>query len=97
MPAATGEPQGAGPEMVAQYRLDAVIARGGLATVCRATDTTLGRTVALKIIDDGARAPALIAEARNTSRLSHPPHLRFGENRPMWQRALTGSIPNSLR
>jgi len=72
MPAATGEPQGAGPEMVAQYRLDAVIARGGLATVCRATDTTLGRTVALKIIDDGARAPALIAEARNTSRLSHP-------------------------
>ncbi len=60
------------PQKILQYRIDSVVARGGFGTVCRATDTTLDRTVALKLIDDLRRAPALIAEAKNTSRLSHP-------------------------
>jgi len=72
MTSAPGEPAASGGERIAHYRIDQVIARGGSSTVCRATDTTLGRTVALKVIDDPGRAPALIAEARNTSRLSHP-------------------------
>lgn len=72
MPPAPAETPSPAGERIAHYRIDAVVARGGSATVCRATDTTLGRTVALKIIDDPARAPALLAEARNASRLSHP-------------------------
>lgn len=60
------------PQFIEHYRIEAVIARGGFGTVCRAIDTTLDRTVALKLIDDPERAPSLIAEAKNTSRLSHP-------------------------
>lgn len=56
---------------VAQYRIEQVVARGGFGVVCRATDTTLDRTVALKLLDDGHRADGLIAEARNTSRIAH--------------------------
>ncbi|MFQ5655709.1 MAG: protein kinase, partial [Planctomycetota bacterium] len=60
------------PQRVAHYRLDALVARGGEGVVYRATDTTLDRTVALKIIDDPASAEGLIAEARHVSLLSHP-------------------------
>lgn len=59
------------PQAIAQYRLDTVVASGGFGTVIRATDTTLDRVVAIKLIDDPERASGLIAEAKNTSRLSH--------------------------
>ena len=60
------------PEFIEHYRIRSVVARGGFGTVCRATDTTLDRTVALKIIDDPDGASSLIEEAKNTSRLAHP-------------------------
>ncbi|WP_308286194.1 serine/threonine-protein kinase [Actinomycetospora soli] len=60
-----------------RYRVEGVIGRGGMSTVYRATDTRLGRVVALKVID-----PALAGdeefrerfrdEARNTSAVDHP-------------------------
>ncbi|MEJ2867330.1 protein kinase [Actinomycetospora sp. OC33-EN08] len=60
-----------------RYRVEGVIGRGGMSTVYRATDSRLGRVVALKVID-----PALARdeefrerfrdEARNTSAVDHP-------------------------
>ena len=59
-------------QRIAQYRIEGIAARGGESVVYRATDETLDRTVALKVIDDDAYADRLIAEARNTSKLAHP-------------------------
>jgi len=60
-----------------RYRIDELIARGGMATVYRALDLRLGRTVAIKIL-----APAFTAdpgfverfmlEARSAAALTHP-------------------------
>ncbi|GAA1798449.1 serine/threonine-protein kinase [Agromyces neolithicus] len=51
-----------------RYRIDAVIGRGGMATVYRGTDISLGRTVAVKVfaeaaegIDDAARRRSEVA------------------------------------
>ncbi|MCU1595918.1 MAG: serine/threonine protein kinase [Frankiales bacterium] len=57
-----------------RYRLDELIGRGGTAEVWRATDTSLDRTVALKLVtvpadESSARAAD---EARTLARLSHP-------------------------
>jgi DNA-binding NarL/FixJ family response regulator len=61
----------------AGHRIDAVAGRGGMATVFRATDLTLGRTVALKLIDPGlAGDPVFRArferECRLAASLDHP-------------------------
>lgn len=60
-----------------RYRIDELIARGGMATVYRATDTRLGRTVALKILagtlaNDSTFVDRFIHEARSTAALAHP-------------------------
>lgn len=57
-----------------RYRLDALVGQGGTAEVWRATDTSLERTVALKLVtvahdESSARAAD---EARTLARLSHP-------------------------
>ena len=60
-----------------RYALSYVLGRGGMATVYYATDTTLGRPVAVKCLaehfldDDGFRR-RLVREARIAARLSHP-------------------------
>ena len=61
----------------ARYRLDDVIARGGMATVYRATDTRLDRTVAVKVMhralaDDPDFVARFTREARAAARLSTP-------------------------
>jgi len=62
---------------LAGYRLDALIARGGMGVVYRATHLALDRPVALKVIarqfadDEGFRA-RFLRESRLAARLDHP-------------------------
>lgn len=70
------------PELVGRligerYRIDKLVARGGMATVYSATDSRLERQVALKIIhphlaSDISFREKFIREARIAARLSHP-------------------------
>ena len=60
-----------------RYRLDSRIATGGMGEVWRATDTTLGRTVAVKLLkhefaDDAGFRTRFETEARNAAALHHP-------------------------
>ncbi|HYB89363.1 MAG TPA: PASTA domain-containing protein [Streptosporangiaceae bacterium] len=60
-----------------RYRVESLIARGGMATVYLATDTRLERTVALKIMHaelagDEEFVRRFVDEARSVARLSHP-------------------------
>ncbi len=70
-----------------RYRLDALLGRGGMAEVFRATDTKLARTVAVKVILAAHAAEAhflerFLREARMVASLEHPnilPVYDFGE------------------
>ncbi|AYY13644.1 serine/threonine protein kinase [Actinobacteria bacterium YIM 96077] len=60
-----------------RYRVDSLLARGGMATVYLATDTRLERTVALKVMHaelaaDDDFVARFISEARSTARLTDP-------------------------
>ncbi len=60
-----------------RYRLDSRIATGGMGEVWRATDTTLGRTVAVKLLkpeyaDDASFRSRFSTEARHAAALHHP-------------------------
>jgi beta-lactam-binding protein with PASTA domain/tRNA A-37 threonylcarbamoyl transferase component Bud32 len=60
-----------------RYRIESLIARGGMATVYLGTDTRLDRTVALKIMhpelaNDEDFVRRFVGEARSVARLSHP-------------------------
>ena len=59
------------------YRIEALLARGGMGRVFRATDTTLDRPVALKLIAphlSGSQGPRerLLREARAQAQVHHP-------------------------
>jgi serine/threonine-protein kinase len=60
-----------------RYRVEAKLARGGMATVYAATDLRLERRVALKVVpttlgDDPDFAQRFVREARAAARLAHP-------------------------
>lgn len=60
-----------------RYRVDSVLARGGMSTVYRGRDTRLDREVAVKVMDPHLTAdPAFVArferEARAAAQLHHP-------------------------
>ena len=60
-----------------RYRIDALLARGGMARVYRARDTRLERDVAVKILsapyaDDSEFTARFLGEARAAASLSHP-------------------------
>jgi eukaryotic-like serine/threonine-protein kinase len=60
-----------------RYRVESLIARGGMATVYLGTDTRLDRTVALKIMhaelaSDQDFVRRFVVEARSVAQLSHP-------------------------
>jgi eukaryotic-like serine/threonine-protein kinase len=60
-----------------RYRVESLIARGGMATVYLGTDTRLERTVALKIMhaelaNDEDFVRRFVGEARSVAQLSHP-------------------------
>ena len=66
-----------GRTLVDRYRIDAPVARGGMARVYRARDERLERDVAVKVLshpyaDDPAFTDRFLAEARAVASLSHP-------------------------
>lgn len=73
-------PQGASPRpgaVIAGYRLEERIGRGGMAVVFRAVDERLGRLVALKILSPGLTADnafhiRFINESRAAAAVEHP-------------------------
>lgn len=70
-------PPSAGTLLDARYRVGSVIARGGMSTVYRGTDTRLDRPVAVKIMDprmaaDPAFRMRFEREARSAARIDHP-------------------------
>lgn len=72
---------------IGHYRIDAVLGRGGMSVMYRATDVRLGRKVALKVMGENLTGDAefrerFVDEARNTSAIDHPnvvPLYDFGE------------------
>jgi len=70
------------PRIIAQrYRVDELIGQGGMAQVFRGYDLTLGRDVAIKILDpdlakDTAFRTRFRLEAQAASRMSHPSIVR---------------------
>ncbi|WP_345342455.1 serine/threonine-protein kinase, partial [Actinomycetospora succinea] len=63
-------------QRLGHFRVDGVIGRGGMSVLYRATDTRLGRRVALKVIDEALAADRefrerFADEARNTSAVDH--------------------------
>ncbi|GAA4927306.1 serine/threonine-protein kinase [Actinoplanes utahensis] len=67
----------AGESLGGRYRLDELIASGGMGEVWRGTDTVLGRTVAVKVLRAGPAAETSFQrrfehEARTMAALRHP-------------------------
>jgi serine/threonine protein kinase len=62
--------------LIGSYRIDSLLARGGMGVVCRATDTKLNRPVAIKFLSDDlldANARRRFQrEAQMASALNHP-------------------------
>ncbi len=66
-----------GRVLAERYRIDGLLARGGMARVYRARDTRLERDVAVKVLsppyaDDSEFTARFLAEARAAASLSHP-------------------------
>lgn len=66
-----------GDMLLGRYRLERVIASGGMGTVWQAEDASLGRRVAVKVLQPAFAASdesrdRFRAEARNAARLNHP-------------------------
>ncbi len=79
-----------------RYRVDESIGRGGMASVYRGLDLTLGREVAIKILDselarDGGFRTRFRLEAQAASRMSHPTIVRVFDAGEDTQTAADGS------
>jgi hypothetical protein len=72
-----GPPGDDPPRSIAHYRISAKIGEGGMGTVYRATDTKLGREVAIKVLpadfaEDPVRMARFNREAKVLASLNHP-------------------------
>ncbi len=72
-----GEDQDSLPESISHYRIESRLGKGGMGEVFLATDTILGRKVALKMLpaefsEDKDRLRRFKQEARTISSLNHP-------------------------
>lgn len=84
-----------------RYRVDEPIGRGGMATVYRGEDLTLGRAVAIKILDrelasDNAFRTRFRLEAQAASRMAHPTIVRVydaGEDAAVDDDGVTRPVP----
>ena len=68
---------GMGPQCIAHYRITAKLGEGGMGSVYRATDTKLGREVAIKVLPntfpgDRDRMARFTREAKVLASLNHP-------------------------
>ena len=64
-----------GTRLANRYRIDALLGRGGMGSVYRAHDLTLGRDVAVKVVEgrlDSGWRQRLLHEARSAAALNHP-------------------------
>src|SRR5262245_33168920 len=64
-----------GTSLANRYRIDALLGRGGMGSVYRAHDLTLGRDVAIKVVEgrlDSGWRQRLLHEARSAAALNHP-------------------------
>lgn len=66
-----------GPVLAGRYRLDTLIARGGMADVHRATDLRLEREVAVKVLRERADAVRFDGEIETLAALDHPRLVRL--------------------
>jgi eukaryotic-like serine/threonine-protein kinase len=77
LPGSTGTGNETGPRQVGRYQIRSRLGRGGMATVYRAHDPSIGRDVAIKFLhaslaeDDECRV-RFLREARAAGGLSHP-------------------------
>ncbi|WP_345801009.1 Stk1 family PASTA domain-containing Ser/Thr kinase [Microbacterium sp. AZCO] len=84
-----------------RYRVDELIGRGGMASVYRGYDLTLGRVVAIKVLkrdlaDDNAFRTRFRLEAQAASRMSHPAIVRVydaGEDSEMGADGTVRPVP----
>src|SRR6266566_6841103 len=72
-----GPPAEAAPRTIAHYRISGKLGQGGMGTVYRATDTKLGREVAIKVLprsfaEDADRMARFNREAKVLASLNHP-------------------------
>nr|WP_315268972.1 Stk1 family PASTA domain-containing Ser/Thr kinase [Microbacterium lemovicicum] len=97
-----GETVTAEPRVLSgRYRVDEVIGRGGMATVYRGYDLTLGRQVAIKILkhdlaNDNSFRTRFRLEAQAASRMAHPTIVRVydaGEDSEVGPDGIARPIP----
>jgi formylglycine-generating enzyme required for sulfatase activity/dienelactone hydrolase/predicted Ser/Thr protein kinase len=72
-----GPPGEAAPRTIAHYRITSKLGQGGMGTVYQATDTKLGREVAIKVLpssfaEDADRMACFNREAKVLASLNHP-------------------------
>ncbi|WES63627.1 Stk1 family PASTA domain-containing Ser/Thr kinase [Microbacter sp. GSS18] len=87
--------------LAGRYRVDEPIGRGGMASVFRGYDMTLGREVAIKVLDrelagDNAFRTRFRLEAQAASRMSHPTIVRVydaGEDSETLSDGTTRAVP----
>jgi serine/threonine protein kinase len=87
LPQTTGYDALVGTTIAGKFRVEAMVGRGAMGCVYRATQVNLKKTVAIKVLNpsrpsDGAYAARFKREAKAASRLDHPNSMRvidFGE------------------